>query len=205
MDKQKQVPLFEAKSSWFHVFRSMLDSGDISKMGPYATTVYLAIKAHTNWETGKAWPGIELIMELTGISRAQVMRSLGTLADFGYLTKEKAGKQNVYRLREKVPVYETNDADKRPIAQASWDYLPSKVQEAVAELKKFTVTGTDNGLNIINIENFTLNLQQNIECENVRQNIAGGVSTLENVQWDDIPDDNPVKRAYLAQKRATGE
>lgn len=202
---QKQLPLLEAKSSWFHVFRSMLDSRDIAKMGPYATTVYLAIKAHTNWETGKSWPGIELIMELTGISKVKVIQSLSVLVDFGYLSKEKIGRQNVYRLREKVPVYETNNADMRPVAEASWDYLPSKVQEAVAELKKFTVTGNKDGLNIINIENFTLNLQQNIECENVRQNIAGGTGTLESVAWDNIADDNPIKRAYLAQKKAAGE
>lgn len=198
---QKQLPLLEAQTTWFHIFRSMLDGGDIAKMGPHATTVYLAIKAYTNWSTGKSWPGVDLIVTKTGISRAQVMRSLRVLEDMGYLTKEKDGRKNVYKLREKVAVYEKHDGDMRPVAEASWDYLPSTVKEAVAELKKFTVTGSDSGLNIINIENLTLNIQQNIECSDVKQHNYSGVATLESVDWNSLPDDDPVKRAYLAAKR----
>lgn len=203
MKKQEQLPLLEAQTTWFHVFKSMLDSGDIAKMGPYATTVYLAIKAHTNWTTGKSWPGIETIMQCTGISRIQVIRSLKILEEHNYLDKEKSGRKNVYFLREKIPVYEVNSTI--PVAEASWGYLPSKVQEAVAELKKFTVTGNKDGINIINIENFTLNLQQNIDCGTVIQNNGGGSTSLDEVAWDNIPDDNPVKRAYLADKRARQE
>jgi DNA-binding transcriptional ArsR family regulator len=198
--KQQQAPLLEAQTTWFHVFKSMLDSGDIAKMGPHAATVYLAIKAYTNWITGKSWPGIELIIEKTGVSRAQVMRSLKVLDELGYITKEKVGRHNVYRLREKVPVYETKSGDMRPVAEASWDYLPSTVRDAVAELKKFTVAGSKDGLSIINIETLTLNIQQNIECHDVKQQNYGRTGTLENVDWNSIPDDHPVKRAFLAAK-----
>jgi DNA-binding transcriptional ArsR family regulator len=203
--KQQQLPLLEAQTTWFHVFRSMLDSGDVAKIGPHATTVYLAIKAYTNWQTGKSWPGIELIVEKTGISKRQVLRSLAVLEESGYITKEKSGRHNVYRLREKVPVFDTKDGDMRPVAEASWDYLPSTVKDAVAELKKFTVTGNKDGLNIIQIENLTLNIQQNIECRDVQQNIVGGVNTLDTVDWQNIPEDNPVKRAYLAAKKQGSE
>lgn len=196
--KDGQTPLLEAQSTWFHIFKSMLDGGDVAKMGPHATTVYLAIKAYTNWSTGKAWPGIDLIIEKTGISRAQVMRSLSTLTSMGYIVKEKSGRNNVYRLREKVAIYEKNDGDLRPVAEASWDYLPSTVKDAVAELKKFTFEGKQDGLTIINIENFTFNMQQNIECQNVKQNNEGSQVGLDRVKWDAMPDENPVKRAYLA-------
>ena len=198
--QSKQEPVLEAQASWFHVFKSMLEGGDVAKMGPHATTVYLAVKAYTNWSTGKAWPGIDLITEKTGISRAQVTRSLRVLEDMGYLIKEKSGRHNVYKLREKVSVFEKIGGDMRPVAEASWDYLPSTVKDAVAELKKFTVTGSDSGLNIINIESLTLNIQQNIECRDVKQQNFGGTATLETVDWENIPEDNPVKRAYLAAK-----
>lgn len=198
--KEAQAPLLEAQASWFHVFKSMLEGGDVAKMGPHATTVYLAVKAYTNWSTGKSWPGIDLITEKTGISRAQVTRSLRVLENMGYLIKEKVGRHNVYKLREKVSVFEKTGGDMRPVAEASWDYLPSTVKDAVAELKKFTVTGSDTGLNVINIESLTLNIQQNIECRDVKQQIYGGTATLESVDWDNIPEENPVKRAYLAAK-----
>ena len=62
MDK-KQMDLFKAETTWFHVFVSMIENGDVAKMGPYAVTVYLVVKAYTNWKTGKAFPSIETIAE----------------------------------------------------------------------------------------------------------------------------------------------
>ena len=53
---QKQMDLFKAETTWFHVFVSMIENGDVAKMGPYAVTVYLVVKAYTNWKTGKAFP-----------------------------------------------------------------------------------------------------------------------------------------------------
>lgn len=203
-DKMKQMPLLEAQASWFHVFKSMLDSGDVVKMGPYATTVYLAIKAFTNWKTGKAWPGIELIMEKTGISRAQVTRSLKTLEDLGYLVREKVGRHNSYTLREKVTVYDTKEGDMRPCAEVTWDYLPSTVKSAVAELRNFAFTGDPNGHTVINIQNLTLNLQQVFDNATGNQhNIIS--NTMDTIDWGKVPDDDPVKRAYLASRKGLAE
>ena len=36
---EKQLNLIEPETSWFHVFRTMVDSGDVATMGPYAVTV----------------------------------------------------------------------------------------------------------------------------------------------------------------------
>ena len=90
MDK-KQMDLFKAETTWFHVFVSMIENGDVAKMGPYAVTVYLVVKAYTNWKTGKAFPSIETIAEKSGISRRQVINSLATLAENGYIDKTKVG------------------------------------------------------------------------------------------------------------------
>ena len=67
MKNAPQKELFEAQTTWFHVFKSMIDSGDLARMGPYAATVYLVIKAHTNYATGRAFPAIETISEKSGI------------------------------------------------------------------------------------------------------------------------------------------
>lgn len=48
----EQMELFGADTGWFHIFRSMIDSGDCAKLGPYAVVVYMVIKAHTNLESG---------------------------------------------------------------------------------------------------------------------------------------------------------
>ena len=84
-----QEELFKAETTWFHVFKDMIDSGDLALMDGSVVKCYLVIKAHTNFSTGRAWPGIELIAEKTGLSESQVKRCLKKLEDLKYITKEK--------------------------------------------------------------------------------------------------------------------
>lgn len=150
-----QAELFQAETTWFHVFKTMVDSGDVAKMGPHAVAVYLVIKSHTNFSTGRAFPALETIAEKSGVSLAQVKRELKTLEAFGYVTIEKKGRSNNYTLREKVQI---SDGAGRPSAVATWDYLPSGVGQAVAELKRVIMTGDLAGASIVNIERLVVNV-----------------------------------------------
>ena len=82
--KAPQQELFKAETAWFHIFKTMIDNGDVARMGPYAVTVYLVIKSHTNFATGRAFPALETIAEnlayLSHRSSASLKRSknLGT-------------------------------------------------------------------------------------------------------------------------------
>lgn len=153
MKIKPQTELFEAQTTWFHIFKNMIDSGDVATMGPHACTVYLVIKAHTNYSTGLSFPAIETISEKSGISVAQVKRELVKLEALGYITKEKLGRKNSYTLREKI---EIKDEQGRPSAVATWDYLPSSVAAAVADLKNVLVTG--DAAQIVHIERLTVNV-----------------------------------------------
>ena len=93
--KDAQGELFKAETTWFHVFRDMVENGDVAKMGPHAVTVYLVIKAHTNFSTGRAFPALETIVEKSGISESQVKRSIKALEELGYVSKEKKGRNNI--------------------------------------------------------------------------------------------------------------
>lgn len=162
MDK-KQMDLFKAETTWFHMFVSMIENGDVAKLGPYAVTVYLVVKAYTNWKTGKAFPSIDTLVEKSGISRAKVITSLSLLTEYGYLDKAKVGRKNSYTLREKVTL---KDQEGRPAAFATWDYLPSTVEAARAELKRFMLTGEQDG-KILFIETLNLNVQVSTGDHNV--------------------------------------
>lgn len=155
--EKKQMEMFKAETTWFHVFVSMIENGDVAKMGPYAVTVYLVVKAYTNWKTGKAFPSIDTIAAKSGISKRQVINSLAVLTENGYLDKVKVGRKNNYTLREKVTL---KDQEGRPAACATWDYLPSTVEAARAELKRFILTGEHDG-KILFVENLNLNIQVN--------------------------------------------
>ena len=111
----------------------------------------------------------------------QAIRSLASLEEFGYITKEKSGRHNVYTLREKVSI---RDEEGRPQAVATWDYIPHRVKEAIAELKHATVSGELMGGKIIHIE--TLNLNVNIfNGENANQT----VNNLLTGDLDKLPPD----------------
>lgn len=145
----------KAETLWFHVFKEMIDNGDIAKLGPHAVTVYLVIKSHSNFSNGTAFPSIETICKKSGISESQVKRSLKALELEKYLVREKKGRNNIYTLREQIAVH---DGKGEIAAKASWDYLPSTVQSAVLELKNLVLTGDFAGAKIIHIDRL---IQQN--------------------------------------------
>lgn len=151
----QQGEWLQAETTWFHVFKAMIDNGDMARLSGSAVKVYLVVKSHTNFSTGRSFPALETIAEKSGLSLAQVKRELKALEDMGYLTKAKEGRHNVYTLREKVAI---NDVAGRPAAVASWDYLPGGVREAVADLKNVMVTGDLGDARVVHIERLQINI-----------------------------------------------
>lgn len=176
-----QTELFKAETTWFHVFKSMIDSGDVATMGPHAVTVYLVIKAYTNFSTGRSFPAIETICEKSGISDKQVRRELKTLETHGYITKERKGRNNVYTLREKVDIH---DDQGQQYAVATWDYLPTTVKNTVANLKNLVMSGDlakraeEGGVNVIHIGNLQVNV--NHAHDNATINNVTNITKLTN-------------------------
>jgi len=171
MTKQEklQAELFQAETSWFHVFKDMIENGDMARLDGSAIKVYLVVKSYTNFATGRAFPAIDLVAKKSGLSDRQVMRCFVELEKAGYITKEKSGRQNVYTLREKVVI---NDASGKPQAVATWDYIPNSVKSAMAELKHAVITGEMIAGRIIHIENLVLNVATGENATQVNINAA---------------------------------
>ena len=126
-------------------------------MGPHSLALYIIIKSYTNFSTGHAFPRLELLAEKSGMSLAMVKRCIRKLEEFGYVIKEKQGRRNLYRLREKIDI---KDEFGRPAAVATWDYLPSTIQAAQAELKDFLLKGRDGEtLQYVYIERLNLKIE----------------------------------------------
>jgi DNA-binding transcriptional MocR family regulator len=176
-DEKEQFELFKAETTWFHIFRSMIENGDVAKMGPYAVTVYMVIKAHTNFKSGMAFPSMPTIVEKSGISKSQIIRALKTLEDYGYITRDQKGRNNVYTLREKVDISDTHG---RPVAAASWDYVPDGVKGAVADLKNVLMTGDFAGAKIVQIENLTVNIN-NFHDQSMQLNIQNLLDNMDKL------------------------
>ena len=165
-----------AKTQWFHVFKSMIDQGEVAKIGPHAFAVYAVIKAHTNYHSGLSFPGIDLISEKSGVSPAQVKRELKVLEGAGYITRKRVGRSNHYKLREKIQVI---DEHGRPQALATWDYVPGGVRQAVADLRDLLVAGNLAGTRLVHIER--LNMQINVGGENTQINLESVLADLDRL------------------------
>lgn len=174
--KTKQETL-QAQTQWFHMFKAMVDTGELAKLSGSAVKVYLVIKAHTNYSTGLSFPAIETIALKSGISIAQVKRELKVLENCSYIIKSKKGRCNVYKLREKVEI--TDDSGK-PSAVATWDYLPKGVKEAVADLKNVLLTGEFSDAKIVHIESLQVNVTH-LHDQAINFNVHQMISDLEKL------------------------
>ena len=85
------------------------------------------------------------------------------------------------------------DSKGRPAAVATWDYLPSTVEAARAELRQFKMTGENDG-QIIHIENLTMNVQF----------IQGDHNDINQNNFDSIKDEK-LKEALKKLYKSTRE
>lgn len=134
----QQPDLFGYDASWVHLFRALVMGGDAGRMGGSVFLVYAVIKTYASHTTGFATPTVQTIAEKANLSDAQVERHIRTLVDLGYLTRQRVGRRNQYRLREKVSLV---DPSGEVGAVATWDYIPAAVQAATTELRNYRQTG----------------------------------------------------------------
>jgi DNA-binding transcriptional MocR family regulator len=188
----EQGELFQAETTWFHLFKTMIDGGDAAKMGPYAFMVYCVIKSHTNFATGHSFPSIETIAKKSGVSERKIKEELQTLEEMGYITKTREGRNNRYTLREKVEII---DAVGRPHAVATWDYLPATVKAAVADLKNVVMSGDFDGAKLVTI--------QNLHVE-IKQMVVGGTGIqINQADLDRLPPELREQLERLREQSAT--
>jgi len=154
---QLTVQVLEADTQWFHVFRSMIDSGELARLSGSALKVYLVIKSYANYRSGEAFPAESTVAEKSGLSLAQVKRAIKELQQLAYLSISKRGRKNHYSLKEKVMV---RDATGDSAATVTWDYIPGEVANAVDELKTYVSSGQADSAQLINIQNLQVNINQ---------------------------------------------
>jgi len=174
--KQEQQELFQADVSWFHMFKELIKTKTWANMSLAAKALYPTIKAFTNWKDGRSFPSIDTLEEYSGISRMSVIKALGELESLGYIQSSKtAGKKTIYKLIEQ---FEIQGVDGRPVASASFDYLPGIIQDATVELKNYIAKGmtSDGTLQHIHIDKFVIEHLTIINGDNNigTQNIDGG-------------------------------
>lgn len=167
---------------WIHLVRGMVRSGEIAKVGTVPFCVYVAIKSHTDLNTGNAWPSITLLASQVGVSNDTVERSLKTLIKHGLIKVEKRGRSNQYAVIEKINLTTLEGA---PWGTGERKYVASNYRGFIDELKRMANTGNMPGDRAITI-NVTVNVQ------NITQGDNGNVTM--NAQHVQVNSDVELQR-----------
>jgi len=177
-DFEAATLVFKPETGWFHVFRSLVESGILSQMDGATVKVYLVIKTHTNGETGVAGPlAYQTIARKAGVHQSSVKRAIARLERLECLSKARRGKAYEYRFREK---WRLHDDDGSYVGNASWGYVP-KLVKPVSEHLRAGIVPPD-----VRIERLQININH-VEAGGVvinAQELADLHATLEMMQPD---------------------
>jgi hypothetical protein len=123
--------------------RDLFESGLVAQIGANSFAVWTAIKSHADFQTGKAWPSIRRLCELTGLTDKTVSRCLETLQTAHLLRIEKKGNRRVstrYVARERMDVR----LGDRLLCLVVIDYIPARIRQTLHRLGQTIKTGETN-------------------------------------------------------------
>lgn len=190
---QLDFPAWKPTVGWFHIFRTMIESGDAAKMKGTAFLVYAVIKSHINPTKGIGFPSLETIANKAGCTVKTVRASIEKLEELGYLRRKTVdGKPSQYSLIEKVQFDGMDETGKQVPMQANFDYVPVAVNKAVQDIKNVMVSGALPQGSVVHIENLSINMQVLPQALEAHQYNLGDITNPE------IRD--AVRRAMQAQK-----
>lgn len=133
----------QVDTSFETVQRDLFASGLAARIGTQAFALWLAIKSHADYSTGKAWPGMRRLGELTGLSLGSVVKGVKTLQEYKLLRVvdspkgSKSRKGNTYIARERLDV-RVGDVVMCTIVI---DYVPATVRHRLQGIKQALQVG----------------------------------------------------------------
>ena len=181
---RKQGDLFyTGRSSYFHFFNSVIDSGDLAKMSKQCSAVpavLLVVKSHINHAEGISFPSVRTIAAKAGCSQTSVIKSLKILEDEGYVKCKKDGKKNYYSVVEK---FKLEDIETGEVQEAKFKYVPMTVSDFRDRLLHYIQTKENLG-GALEISGNTLNVNLNftqVNAENVETINLGTIDNLGDI------------------------
>lgn len=123
--------------------RDMFESGLAAEIGANCFITWVAIKTHADFNTGKAWPSIRRLAEITGLSVNTVQKAIHSLEAAHLLRVLKAGTQRTatrYIACERLDVRLGN----RLLCRIVIDYVPAQIRSQLHKIRETLSTGERN-------------------------------------------------------------
>ena len=112
--------------------RDMFESGLVAEIGANAFAVWMALKHHADFNTGKSFPGVRRIAELVGLNKDTVTRCVRSLEEARLLRTAPRGRGRSYIARERLDVRIGNAV----VASVLVDYVPARVREKLIGIEQ---------------------------------------------------------------------
>ena len=124
-------------SSFMTTQRDLFESGLVAEIGANAFVVWMALKHHADFQTGRAFPGVRRIAELVGLNKDTVSRCLHALEDAKLLRSAARGRGKAYVARERLDVRLGDVVACHVVV----DYVPAKLRQKLIGMEHALETG----------------------------------------------------------------
>jgi Mn-dependent DtxR family transcriptional regulator len=96
--KNKYKIMVDKKSESLRHIQLPNDMTETKDLSPKDLLVYVCIKSFMNKETKECFPSLETIVDLSGISKPTVRKSIDKLKELKYISVRRDGRKNVYKF-----------------------------------------------------------------------------------------------------------
>jgi len=150
-----QLPLYSASLHFFTMFSAGIRSGQlIPKLGAPAFTLYVALRAHADFETGRVYLSLGELQRVTGMALMTIRRAIKKLEDEKLLrvVQEESAKRRRYFVVDIVNYADTGTDPQAAVRQLleggeaagelAVTYVPAQVAKNRQAIQRFLEDGT---------------------------------------------------------------
>lgn len=135
--RKKTANAVSIDSSFATVQRDLFESGMVAALGPNAFAVWMALKHHADYNSGRSFPGVRRLAELVGLNKDTVSRCIHTLTEARLLRSTPRGRGKAYVARERLDV-RLGDV---VVCSILVDYVPARVRQKLLAVEHALESG----------------------------------------------------------------
>ena len=117
--------------------RDLFESGLVAEIGANAFAVWMALKWHSDYATGHAFPGVRRLAELVGLNKDTISRCLHALEEARLLRTTARGRGKTYIARERLDVRLGDVVACHVVV----DYVPAKLRDKLLGMEAALESG----------------------------------------------------------------
>jgi hypothetical protein len=123
--------------SFVSVQRTMLDDGVFEEVGTTAFSIWIALKWHSNYHSGMAYPGVRRIAAMVDLNKDTVCHYVHVLEDAKLLRIVPRGRGYAYFPRERLDIR----LDGEVVCHAIIDYKPTTLRAKLIAIEHALSSG----------------------------------------------------------------